>query len=211
VKSFVLGAAIVGLVVAGRLLASNMGFFIEHTLVGPEDSASGTNWLALPWIPAEHLVTASDLFDDLGGAAKVEYVAWFDPQTKSLQAYSGAAEGDFLLRPGHGLIVKMKETVQYDLIGSHDPAVSFTLLGPADAMNGDNLFAPPYNATAKTAGTLIGDIGSTFVESVTRWITTADSVQSYNGLTGLDFPLVPGESYRVRVNRTVEYVPSLEE
>jgi hypothetical protein len=209
VRWFGVAAAIAALVLAGRLLASNLGFHIEHTLLGPEDSASGTNWLALPWVPAAGLDSASDLFVQLGGAATVEYVARVDPESRGLVTYTGGTENDFALSPGEGLVVKMKETVQYDLIGSHDP-VSITLRGPADAMSGDNQYAPPYHGTAKTASALIEDIGSAFVDSVTRWVTDTDGIQSYTGTSGVDFPLVPGHSYRVRVKRTVEYTPTVE-
>jgi len=203
-------AGLCGLVLAGRLLASNLGFYLDYSLLGPEDSASGTNWVALPWVPKDDLQTASDLFDDLGGAALVESVARYVPQTGTMQVYAGAPEGDFPLTPGEGLIVKMKQTVQYKLIGSHDPRIAVTLAGPETAMNGDNRYAPPYHAKAKTAGALIHDVGSTFVGTVTRWIAASDSLQTYDGTTGADFALVPGQSYLLRVNQTVEYVPTVE-
>jgi hypothetical protein len=208
-RALSVAAAVVGVVFAGHLLASNMGFHLEHTLLGPEDSATGTNWLALPWITASGIDSAADLFEELGGATKVEYVARIDPASKSMQAYTGAPEGDFPLSPGEGLIVKMKETVAVDVFGSHDQTASFTFLGPEDAMSGDNQYAPPYHGTAGTAGELIEEIGGSFAASVTRWIAETDGIQTYDGSTGSDFPLVPGQAYRVRVNRTVEYVPTV--
>ena len=195
---------------AGLLLASNTGFFLEYPLLGPEDSASGTNWISLPYNTEPQ--TAQDMFSELGGATMVESVARFDPQSDNNQTFSGAPEDDFSIVPGEGLIVKMKSTVDYAFVGSHRSGASVTLLGPEDSISGLNLYALPYHAQASSASELQNDINQSCngdcVIQIERLIRSNDSMVSYSGSAGggPDFPLTAGESYRIQVNQTVEFV-----
>lgn len=209
IVGFVIACLVAG---AGVLLASNMGFFVAYSLLGEDGSASGTNWMSLPYRTASDLVTASDLFEDLGGAPAVISVSRWDPQTDSLQTYTGGTENDFPLTAGEGVIVRLTTSTDYEIIGTHDPTVTVTLLGPESSLTGTNQYSVPYNAEATSASELINDIGFSSVDSVQRLLRADDTIESYTGRRGSpgeDFPLVRGESYRVLVNRTVEYKPDV--
>jgi len=194
----------------GFLLASNTGFFLEYPLLGPGDSASGTNWISLPY--NTQLQTAQDLFSELGGATIVESVARFDPQSDGNQIFSGAPEDDFPIVSGEGLIVTMKSTVAYAFVGSHQSGASVRLLGPEDSLSGLNHYALPYHARASLASELRNDINQSCngncVVQIERLVRSNDSLASYSGSVGggADFPLTAGESYRIQVNQTVEFV-----
>jgi hypothetical protein len=210
VRAVSCGLGALALALAGYALASNMGFRISYSLLGPGDSLSGTNWVALPFKPKPGLVTASDLYADLGGAGSVVSIARHDPATDTYLVYAGGTANDFPLPTGRGVVVTMASTLSYALTGSHDPRISVTLLGPEDSASGTNLYAPPYHALATTAGALIQELGgSGTVVNVTRFVRTTDALVSYNGSSGQDFPLVPGESYQIRVQRTTRFVPKV--
>jgi hypothetical protein len=192
----------------GVLLASNMGFRVPFTLLGPADSASGTNWLSLPYRTRPELQTAADLFADLGGGAAVASVSRWVPATGTYQVYAGAPQDDFQLVPGEGVRVIMLATVDYKIFGSHDPTRSITLLGPEDSLDGENWYAHPYNAQATTASQLTTELGAADVVTISRFLRASDSLQAYApGPGATDFTLVAGEAYRIAVSRTLQFVP----
>ena len=194
-------------VAAGALIASNIGFQVTYGLDGPADSASGTNWLALPYKLRAELVNASDLFQDLGGAAVVTSIGRFDPQTDAVQVYAGDPQDDFALTPGEGLIISMKSTKDYKIYGSHDPGQAVTLVGPEASLTGTNQYSPPYHGQAATAAELLAELGANGV-TVSRLLRDTDGIESYSGSVGdYDFPLVKGESYRIQVAQTIEFIP----
>jgi hypothetical protein len=193
------------------VLGSNPGVFLDYTLLGPEGSASGTNWIGLPY--ASDVQTAAQLYTRLGGPATVTSVARWDSATDSLQVYSGGTAGDFPILPAEGLQVTMKSSLAFPLVGSHDPKRVVTLLGPEGSASGSNQYAPPYHGVAATAGALEREIarscGTNCVVSISRFVRSNDSLVTYTGSTSGDFPLVRGESYRIRVTRTVHYLPEV--
>lgn len=199
----------IALLGGGWVLASNMGFRIKRTLLGPGDSATGTNWLGLPYKTKTGLNTAADLFVDLGGAAFVDSIAYYDPVSGNSSVYAGESADDFNLVSGRGVVVRMKATMDYEIFGSHDPGRVITLLGPEDSSSGTNHYAHPYNAISTTASQLLQEIGPDRALEVRRWQPESDSTLIYTGTigSGPDFTLERGAAYQILVLRTVQFVP----
>jgi len=86
---------------------------------------------------------------------------------------------------------------------------SYSLLGPADSVNGTNWLALPYrNRTAiQTAANLYTDLGgAAAVSSISRYNRTTGGYDVYAGAPANDFPLTPGVGVRVVMNQTKSYV-----
>ena len=90
--------AIVGLVgglavllIAGGLMASNMGFKLNYALdgQGTNGSANGNNTLALPFNQQTNIVNAFDLVTDIGGFVTVQSISRFDRTTDGLSSSAG--------------------------------------------------------------------------------------------------------------------------
>ena len=105
--------------------------------------------------------------------------------------------------------VQMDASLNYEILGSHDPSQVVTLLGPQDSLSGETQYAPPFNSKATTAGELMAELGGeNNVINVKRWMRDTDNFEVYAGNSlATNFPLVQGESYRVRMNRKVDHVP----
>lgn len=225
-----IGATIVGLAtvaLAGGLIASNMGFKLNKTLivagqpvagvgeVAPFTSLNGTVSLALPYNRQTGLTNASQLKTDIG--ASCTSVSKLLRSNNLAFAYTGARSGtgsvDFPLDAGVGYQVRVTgaANVSYIVVGSDDPAYALTLLvagQPVPApetgvsLNGTNRYAYKYHSTAATASALKAEIGSQCT-AVSKFLASNNLAFSYTGArsgTGsVDFPLVPGESYQVRV------------
>ncbi len=194
------------LLLAGHLLASNVGYRIVYELKAPPDAIDGTNWLALPYENKPGLVDAEDLFNDLGGATFVESVARYVSATDSFETFTGGPDNNFTLVAGEGLRIVMKSTVQYEIFGSHDPQLVVALPGPEVTMSGSSWLSLPYNAESTSAGALMEEIGPSMVQQIQRYVRTTGAYQIYNG-SSADFSLERGEAYYIRVNKSVQYVP----
>jgi hypothetical protein len=108
------------LLVAGGLMASNMGFKLNYQLSGPGSSNSGTNTLALPYNQQTNLLDAKNLIDDINAAAGssvVVQVARFLKATDGTESYTGTFGTAFPLVPGQAYTVQVNSTVTY--IPSH--------------------------------------------------------------------------------------------
>lgn len=238
-KRRIIGAAVVGLAtvaLAGGLIASNMGFKLNKTLivagqpvsgvgeVSPFTSLNGTSSLGLPFNRQVGLNNAAQLKTDIGSACTS--VSKFLRSTNAAFAYtaarSGAGSVDFALEEGIGYRVRVTgaSNVPYIIVGSDDPsyAVSLIVAGQAvpeggNSLNGTNDIAYKYHATAVTASQLKNEIGSQCT-SVAKFLASNNGAFAYtaarSGVGSVDFPLVPGESYRVRVTgaTNVSYVAS---
>lgn len=208
-------AVIVALVVVSGLLASNMGFKYNYTLLSGSDpgSNSGANTISLPYFRADGVVSASDLQNSIG-FADVANVQAFDEAGDALSIFTGrkGSGPDFNLVSGEANFVKMNSNVQYVVVGSHDPSFSVDLDSGAevDSLSGTNFYAYPYHSTAETAQQLMDDIGFVNVANIQRFEESDDSLAVYTGRkgSGPDYSLVPGEGYFVKMNTTVAYVPS---
>lgn len=197
------------------LLASNMGFIVSCPMAaaGPT-SRSGTYTLNLPYQRDAQMVSAKNVFADLGGVSTVAYVAKFLEPTDGLQIHNGRKGDlglDWLNANGAGWFVKMNASVDYVVGGSSDPQLVLALDAPSpSSASGTNFVGLPYHAVADTASELMNDIGLANVASVQRFVTATDGLLVYTGRKGSppDFPLVPCESYFIKMNATVNYIPS---
>jgi hypothetical protein len=223
--------AALAVVLAGGLLASNMGFKLNYTLVAagqavPETAAGGnglsqdgTNDLSLPDFPQTGLATASNLITDIGIQARGG-VSKFIRDNNSLQTYTGVlgTKPDFALVAGDAYRVRVTgaASVPYIIVGSHNPSLSHTLIaagqpvpetaagGNGLSQDGTNTYNYPYHSVAATASALIAEIGPAARGGVSKFIRDNNSLQTYTGLLGTkpDFALVPGAAYRVRITGT---------
>jgi hypothetical protein len=240
-KRRILGATVVGLAtvaLAGGLIASNMGFKLNKTLivggqpvsgvgeVAPFTSLNGTNSLGLPFNRQVGMVNASQLKTDIGVACTS--VAKLLRSNNSAFAYTAARSGlpgsvDFALEEGIGYRVRVTgaSNVSYIVVGSDDPsyAVSLIVSGQpvpegGNSLNGTSEIAYKYHATSATASALKSEIGAQCT-SVAKFLASTNANFAYtaarSGLPGsVDFPLIPGETYQVRVTvaTNVSYVAS---
>ena len=215
----VVAVAAAALLVVGGLFASNMGFKLNYVMdgVGDNGSESGTQSLALPFNQQTSLVYASDLWDDIEAAVpdSVSSIARFVQSTDGLQGYTGISPlDDYMLVPGEGYRVQLSSSVNYIIVGSHDPGMMVSLDGPGtnSSASGTSDYAYPYHSTAALASELREELnlvaGSSAVVSISKFLRTSDSLKGYTGISPLDdFPLVPGESYRIQVNTDVNFMP----
>jgi hypothetical protein len=134
--------AALAVVLAGGLLASNMGFKLNYTLIAqgqavPEGGVSqdGTNDLSLPDFPQSGMVTANDLRLDIGAPANGG-IARFLRSTNTLQTYTGkGAVANYNLVAGDGYRVRVTggTSVNYIIVGSHNPSLSHVLIAAGQA------------------------------------------------------------------------------
>jgi len=207
------------LLTAGTLVASNMGFKLNFTLNNPAVGVSktGLNPVALPDNRQTGLGTAKQLIDDIG-LASVDNVQRFIKSTESYQLYTGRAPvsttQNFSLTAGEAYFVKMRTSTNYIIVGSDDPALSYTFTQPTVGVSktGLNFYAFNYHQTAATARQLMDDIGLASVDNVQRFIKSTESYQLYTGRapvsTTQNFSLTPGEGYFVKMRTTTVYTPS---
>jgi hypothetical protein len=199
------------------LVASNMGFKLNYSLqqLTGGQSLSGTSTLALPDNRQTGLNDAKGLMDDIGFASVTE-VQRFLKASDSLQIYNGRKNGpgpNYLLNSGEGYRVKVLTTTNYIVVGSDNPAASYNFqqLTGGQSLSGTTEFAYNYHQTATDAKAMMDDIGFASVTEIQRFLKASDSLQIYNGRKngpGPNFLLVPGESYRVKVLTTTNYIPS---
>jgi len=107
--------------------------------------------------------------------------------------------------------------VNYIVVGSDDPSTPVNLVaatqatpeGPA-SLDGTNLYSYKYHATATTASALRADIGAS-AGPVSKFLRATNTLQTYTGIRpSVDFALVPGEAYLVKINgaANVPYIAS---
>jgi hypothetical protein len=238
-KRRIIGAAVVGLAtvaLAGGLIASNMGFKLNKTLiaggqpvsgageVAPFTSLNGTSTLGLPFNRQVGLNTAAQLKSDIGAAAA--QVSKLLRSNNSAFAYTQARSGvgsiDFNLEQGVGYKVRISgvANLPYIVVGSDDPSYAVTLIAAGQpvpeggtSLNGTNEIAYKYHATSVTASQLKNEIGAA-CQSVTKFVASTNGAFAYtqarSGVGSIDFPLVPGESYAIRVTglANISYVAS---
>ncbi len=208
----VVAIAIAALLVAGSLTASNMGFKLNRVLNGTASSKSGTNYVALPFNKQVGLSTAGDLIADIEATgADVAEIQKYVNVDDSFVGYNGSSGADFGLTKDAGYIVAMNTDVNYIIVGSHDPGHVVAFNGTGSSKSGTNYYAVPYHTTATSAGDLIAEIETTVgadVAEVQKYVNVDDSFVGYNGSSGADFDLSPGQSYVVSMNTDVSFTPS---
>jgi len=216
-KRTFIGAMVVALavvVLAGGLLASNMGFKLNYTLnkAAAGVSATGKNSISLPDFKQSGMANAKNLMDDIGFTS-VANVQRFIESSDTYATYTGRiGSGANFTLADEGYFVKMNSDVSYIVVGSDDPALA-TSLDKASAgvsATGKNFYAFNYHATAANAKNLMDDIGFANVANVQRFIKSSDTYATYTGRigSGANFNLTPGEAYFIKMNTTVSYTPS---
>jgi deoxyinosine 3'endonuclease (endonuclease V) len=218
----VTGGVFVALAVAltvGSLVASNMGFKLnyglDNTTVGV--AKTGQNTLALPDNRQSGMGTAKNLMDDIG-LASVDNVRRFVKSSDTYTSYTGrvpqTAANNFNLTSGEAIFVRMRTTTAYIVVGSDDPALTYTLNNTTVgvAKTGQNFYAYNYHQTAATAKALMDDIGLASVDNIRRFVKSSDTYTSYTGrvpqTAANNFNLTPGEGYFIRMRTTTVYTPS---
>lgn len=226
--------ALASLALAGGLIASNMGFKLNYTLVaagnavaGPGEtgvSLDGSSFVALPFNRQGGLNSVSQLRTDIGATAGG--ISRFLRRNNGVQTYAGVrGQVDFALVDQYDcyLIRATGATnTSYIIVGSDKPGVPLTFYASGNAipanltdvagtsLDGTNCYPYAYHSTAATASQLRADIGAA-AASVSRFTRHNNAVLTYAGTRGqVDFALTPGEGYLVRVTGTtnVSYTPS---
>jgi hypothetical protein len=228
-KRMFIGAlvAVLAVVLAGGLVASNMGFKLNYTLVAagqavPEGGVSkdGTNDISLPDFPQSGMVTANDLRLDIGAPANGG-ITKFLRATNATQTYTGkGAVANFNLVPGDAYRVRVTgaANVNYIVVGSHNPSLSHTLIAAGqpvpeggNSKDGTNTYNYPYHSVAATANDLRLEIGAPANGGVSKLLRATNTTQTYTGKGAVaNFNLVPGAGYTVRVTgvSNVSFVPN---
>jgi len=226
--------AVASLALAGGLIASNMGFKLNYTLVaagnavsGPGETGSsldGTSLVALPFNRQGGLANVSHLRTDIGVASGG--ISRYLRRNNGLQTYAGArGQVDYALVDQYDCYqvrVTGASNVSYIIVGSDKPGTPLTFYAAGNAipanltdvagnsLDGTNCYPFAYHSTAATASQLRADIGAA-AASVSRLTRNNNGLLTYAGARGqLDFALTPGEGYLVRVTGTtnVSYTPS---
>jgi len=201
------------------LVASNMGFKLNYSLDNDSDGAgprTGQNTLALPDNRQAGLNTSKALMDDVGFTSTAS-VARYIKASNAFELYTGrkgSPNADFSLAAGEAYFVSMITAVPYIVVGSDDPAVTYSLTPDTDGagpITGQNFFAYNYHQTAATSKALMDDIGFVSTASVARYIEATNAFELYTGRKGspnADFGLAPGEGYFVSMLAAVNYAPA---
>jgi hypothetical protein len=196
--------------VAGGLMASNMGFKLNYPLKAGDlgvTSKSGTQTIALPYNRQVGIDTARDLFEDMAASGVVvQNIQRFDGATDATQLYFGG-QPDFNLVAGEGYFVKVGNNKDYIVVGSHDPSLSLTLLPGSDpgSKSGTQMYGHPYHAVSSKASELFAELFPE-IQNIQRFDRKTDATALYFGGQP-DFNLVPGEGYLVKVGSSKTFTP----
>jgi hypothetical protein len=196
--------------VAGGLMASNMGFKLNYVLKAGDGgvvSNSGTQSLGLPYNRQVGIDTARDLFEDaVASGVIVQNIQQFDRLTDQNTPYFGG-EPDFNLAAGEGLLFKVGNNTDYVIVGSHDPSLSILLQKGASgvSLSGTQRYAHPYHGVSAKASELFAELAPA-VQNIQQFDIKTDQNTPYFGGEP-DFDLVPGESYLVKVGLDKTFTP----
>jgi hypothetical protein len=209
---------VAALVLAGGLAASNMGFKLNLPLKAQgAGSASGSNYVALPYNQQVGLVTAKDWFVDIGANGPVQVINRHNPATDSFDFYTfgggNLPPNGFNLEPGKSYIVKVGADQNYIIVGSHNPGLTVTLHAQgAGSASGTNYYSHPYHGIAANARELFEEIGASNVQVINRHVPATDAFDFYT-FGGGNIPpngwdLQPGVGLVVKVGSDVSFVPA---
>ncbi len=222
--------ALAALIATGGLVASNMGFKLNYTLLDSTDggSQSGTQSIGLPYNRQVGIDMASHLFRDIGTTVStcglnpcncLDNIQRYDTATDQNAPYA-CGFGDFPLAAGEGLLVKTitGNGGDYIVVGSHNPALTINLVSALNAgsLSGTERYTHPYHAVSSKASELTAELGgcrlAQAVASIQRYDSATDNNQPYTcGLT--DYPIEPGQSYLVKTGTGapatgIDFVPA---
>jgi hypothetical protein len=223
-KVFALGAVAVALMlVAGGLMASNMGFKLNRVLNAASGSSlTGTNAVGLPYNQQVGLVNCGQLGLDMGTFATaggpITNIQKFLPATDTylLCNTTRAVTTNFAINAGESVRVRMNTSLNYIVVGSHDPIKTITLKGPSGtSLTGTNEYSYPYHSTAINCGSLALEIGGFAtaggpVTNIQDFLPATDTYLLCNTTRAVttNFATTPGKGYRIRVTGDVSFVPS---
>lgn len=187
---------LIALLVAGPLLASNMGFKLNYTL-HKTSGTTNTNWISLPYFWSG--TVAQDVCTDIGATAV--QIGEYDESTDSFISYvCGGGGTNFSLSAGRAIFVKVNtDGVQWIIVGSHNDAATVTLTKTSGTTN-TNWIAIPYHTNVGDAQGLCTNIGGTAVQ-IGIYDESTDAFTSYVcGGGGTNFSLTAGQGVFVKVN-----------
>lgn len=204
---------LIALLVAGPLLASNMGFKLNMVLKGPDAyTGSGDNWISLPSFFMTNPM-ASDLATDMANSGiTVTQISKFDPITKAFTDYlPDLGFDDFAVTPSTSILVKIDPNggdKTWIVVGSHNDAATYTLYRD-DAYSGtaDNWISVPYHETATTASALATELDTAFgagsIAQISKFDPVTKAFTDYLPDLGFDdFNITAGQGVLIKVSPT---------
>jgi hypothetical protein len=210
-------AGVAVLVLAGGLMASNMGFKLNLPLKATgAGSNSGTNYIGLPYNQQVGMVTARDLFKDIAAGGAVQLINKHRKVDDQFEAYDfdggTLPPNGWKLVPGDAYIVKVGEGQNYIIVGSHNPGLTISFLGTGAGSNsGTNYYTHPYHGVAANARELFQEIGGS-IQLLNQHRKNDDAFEAYDFDGGTLPPngwnLKPGEGYIVKVGSDQDIVPA---
>jgi hypothetical protein len=189
-----------GTCASGEGPKSNIGWKLRRQLV--ENAAtSDINWIALPY--NSDLKFAQDLIVDLGGALNVNYVSRWVATTQSYQNKFPVVGVNWGITPGEGLLVNMKVSMIYTIVGSYNNTIMVNLLENPTTSD-INWIALPYHTQLLAAQNLILNLGGgTNINYVARWVATTQSYQNKFPVVGVNWLTTPGDAILINVKVTI--------
>ncbi len=208
------------LMLATFLLSSNMGFKLTKTLIFQDPNYLNTNWISLPYYYLTGTVTAENVCDDIGGTCNTLgncTVGKWDVSTNtgSTWACQTTKGTPFTINPGEGIYVQPNASVDFVIVGSHNPTLSLTLTFQDPNYLNTNWISVPYHTTVTTAEELCDEIGGTCNTlgncTIGKWdvSTNTGSTWACQTTKGTPFTISVGEAVYVQPNATITgYIPS---
>lgn len=191
---------------AGIAFCKSPGKFHYSLKRDTAQTLTGTQWIALPRdIAVPTLPNCQDLRTHIPNAVTLSR---YDPATDTTIDCSCPGVNCFLIVQGRGYQVRLQTGAGasdsiFELTGTDDsPPILLDL--PA---SGTHLISLPFGTPIVNASDLATSIGGLStsggpVVQVQRYLTQSDSLQVF---PPTNFPIAPGQGYRVRVNRSVVY------
>ncbi len=193
--------ALVILLGAGSLFASNMGFKLVYQLHATAGS-TGTNWVSLPYYWSG--TTAADVCNDITGATEI---GMYNESTDLFSTWTCGGKGTpFSLTPGEAVIARAPDLTNWTLVGSHNPALAITLYATAGT-TGTNWVSVPYHTSATTAASICTEIPT--ATEVGKYNESTDLFSTWTcGGKGTPFSLTVGEGIIVRAPNLTTWTPA---
>ncbi len=214
-----LTAVAVLVLTGGVFVASNMGFKIDCTLQAAQAgvSLSGSNFVGLPYNQQLSLTTAKDWFVDmLDGGGSPQFINQHRKIDDLFEVYTFGGgtipPTGWQLVSGECYIVKVATTQTYMIVGTHDPSLAITFMGPGvGSISGPNFYQHPYHGVAATARDLFQEIGGS-IQFINQHRKIDDLFEVYTFGGGTIPPngwmLDHNECYIVKVGNTVIFTPA---
>jgi hypothetical protein len=197
---------IAAVILAGGLMASNMGFKLNKSLQASAIgvSNSGFQTIGLPYNQQVGLANAQDLLADISaGGVTAAGLQKYNILNDGNDPYPGGA--NFPLTAGEGYLLGVTSTGPYVIVGSHNPGLPITFLASAIGVSnsGFQRYAHPYHGVASNASEFLAETGAVGIQ---KYNILNDGNDPYPG--GADFALEPGASYLVGVLSDVTFTPA---